>query len=148
MMKKEEYSKLVKEKSPASPVVFDCIKAFFVGGSICLLGQALTNLFIYLKVSEKDAKTLCSVSLIFIGVLLTVLGLYDKIAKHAGAGTLLPITGFANSIAAPAIEFRSEGFILGVGAKIFSIAGPVIAYGVASSVVYGLIYWLSTLFQK
>ncbi len=148
MMKKEEYSKLVKEKSPPSPVILDCVKAFLVGGLICLLGQALTNLYIYLKVPEKDAKTLCSVSLIFLGVLLTVLGLYDKIAKHAGAGTLLPITGFANSIAAPAIEFRSEGFILGVGAKIFSIAGPVIAYGVATSVIYGFVYWIYTLIAK
>lgn len=142
MMKKEEYSKLVKEKSPPSPVALDCIKAFLAGGLICTLGQALTSLFVYLKIPEKDAKTLCSVSLVFIGVLLTVLGLYDKIAKHAGAGTLLPITGFANSISAPAIEFRSEGFILGVGAKIFTIAGAVIVYGVVASVIYGFIYWL------
>ncbi len=147
MMKKEEYSKLVKEKSPNSPVVLNCIKAFLVGGLICLLGQGLTNLYIYLNVPEKDAKTLCSVSLVFLGVLLTVIGIYDNIAKHAGAGTLLPITGFANSIASAAIEFRSEGFILGVGAKIFSIAGPVIAYGTLASVIYGFVYWIYTLLQ-
>lgn len=148
MMKKEEYSKLVKEKSPSSPVVLNCLKAFLIGGFICLLGQMLTNLYIYLNIPEKDAKTLCSVSLVFLGVLLTVLGVYDNIAKHAGAGTLLPITGFANSIASAAIEFRSEGFILGVGAKIFSIAGPVIAYGTLASVIYGIIYWITTLVKK
>lgn len=148
MMKKEEYSKLVKEKSPNSPVVLNCLKAFLIGGLICLLGQGLTNLYIYLNVPEKDAKTLCSVSLVFLGVLLTVIGIYDNIAKHAGAGTLLPITGFANSIASAAIEFRSEGFILGVGAKIFSIAGPVIAYGTLASVIYGFVYWIYTLFAK
>ncbi len=147
MMKKEEYSKLVKEKSPNSPVVLNCLKAFLIGGLICLLGQGLTNLYIYLNVPEKDAKTLCSVSLVFLGVLLTVIGIYDNIAKHAGAGTLLPITGFANSIASAAIEFRSEGFILGVGAKIFSIAGPVIAYGTLASVIYGFVYWIYTLLQ-
>lgn len=142
----ENYGKLVKKVSPKSPVLTDTIKAFLVGGGICALGQGLVNLYTYLGVSEKDSKTLCSVSLVFLGVLLTVLGVYDKIAKHAGAGTLVPITGFANSIAAPAIEFKSEGYILGVGAKIFSIAGPVIAYGTVASVVYGFIYWITTLF--
>ncbi len=147
-MKKEEYSKLVKEKSPNSPVVINCMKAFLAGGLICLLGQGLTTLYKNMNIPEPDAKTLTSVSLVFLGVLLTVLGLYDRIAKHAGAGTLLPITGFANSIAAPAIEFRSEGFILGVGAKIFSIAGPVIAYGTLASVIYGFVYWIYTLLAK
>ncbi len=148
MMKKEEYSKLVKEKSPNSPVVINCLKAFLAGGLICLLGQGLTTLYKNLNIPEPDAKTLTSVSLVFFGVLLTVLGIYDRIAKHAGAGTLLPITGFANSIASPAIEFRSEGFILGVGAKIFSIAGPVIAYGTMASVIYGFVYWIYTLLAK
>ncbi|MBQ8000926.1 MAG: stage V sporulation protein AC [Ruminococcus sp.] len=148
MMKKEEYSKLVKQKSPNSPVVTNCLKAFLIGGFICLLGQILTNLYIYLNIPEKDAKTLCSVSLVFLGVFLTVVGVYDNIAKHAGAGTLLPITGFANSIASAAVEFRSEGFILGVGAKLFSIAGPVIAYGTFASVIYGFVYWIYTLFAK
>lgn len=145
-MNKKEYSKLVKEKSPGSPFFTNCLKAFLIGGAICAIGQGLMNLYLYLGIAEKDAKTLTSVSLVLLGVLLTVFGVYDKIAKHAGAGTLVPITGFANSIAAPAIEFKSEGFILGVGAKIFSIAGPVIAYGTLASVIYGFIYWITTLF--
>ncbi len=145
-MNQKEYSKLVKKKSPNSHFITDTIWAFLIGGGICLAGQGLVNLFTSLGMPEKDSKTLCSVSLVFLGVLLTVLGVYDKLAKHAGAGTLVPITGFANSIAAPAIEFKSEGFILGVGAKIFSIAGPVIVYGTLASVVYGVIYWVTTLF--
>lgn len=145
-MNQKEYSKLVKKKSPNSHFVTDSIRAFLIGGGICVIGQGLVNLFTVLNVPEKDAKSLSSISLILLGVLLTVLGVYDKLAKHAGAGTLVPITGFANSIAAPAIEFKSEGFILGVGAKIFSIAGPVIVYGTVASVVYGFIYWITTLF--
>lgn len=144
-MDKKEYAKLVKEKSPASHIFADTVKAFLFGGAICALGQGLVTLYGNMGVEEKNAKTLCSVTLITLGVLLTIFGVYDKIAKHAGAGTLVPITGFANSIAAPAIEFKSEGFILGVGAKIFTIAGPVIVYGVAASVVYGFIYWITTL---
>ena len=146
MMNKKEYSRLVKEASPNSPVVLNCLKAFLVGGAICTVGQGLTDLYMYLGLVEKNSKSLTSITLIFLGVLLTVLGVYDNIAKHAGAGTLVPITGFANSIASPAIEFKSEGFILGVGAKMFSIAGSVIVYGVSASVVYGLIYWITTLF--
>ena len=145
-LNKKEYANLVKEKSPGSPYFTNCLKAFLIGGTICAIGQGFINLYLYLGNAEKDAKTLASVSLIFLGVLLTVFGVYDKIAKHAGAGTLVPITGFANSIAAPAIEFKSEGFILGVGAKMFTIAGPVIVYGTVASVVYGIIYWISTLF--
>ncbi len=144
-MNKKEYSRLVKERSPGSRFITNSLKAFLVGGAICAAGQGLTNLYIYLGTPEKDAKTLTSVSLIFLGILLTALGVYDKIAKHAGAGTLVPITGFANSIAAPAIEFKSEGYILGVGAKLFSIAGPVIVYGTTASVIYGFIYWITTL---
>ena len=144
-MNQKEYAKLVKKKSPASSYFKDTLWAFFAGGVVCALGQGLVNLYLTLGVSEKDSKTLCSVSLIALGVLLTVFGVYDKIAKHAGAGTLVPITGFANSIAAPAIEFKTEGFILGVGAKMFTIAGPVIVYGTLASVVYGFIYWLWTL---
>lgn len=145
MISKDEYKKLTKEKSPNSNVVMNCLKAFLFGGSICLLGQGLTELYLYSGMGDKDSKTLTSVSLIFLGVLLTVFGVYDNIAKHAGAGTLVPITGFANSIAAAAIEFRVEGFVLGVGAKMFTIAGPVIVYGVSASVLYGIIYWLTTL---
>ena len=144
-MDKKEYAKLVKEKSPNSHIFADTVKAFLFGGAICSLGQVLVTLYSEAGASEKTAKTLCSVTLITLGVLLTIFGVYDKIAKHAGAGTLVPITGFANSIAAPAVEFKSEGFILGVGAKIFTIAGPVIVYGVAASVIYGFVYWLMQL---
>ena len=143
MISKEEYSKLVQEKSPKSPLVSDCVRAFLTGGAICTLGQGFIELYLYLGADEKTAGTLCSLSLIFISALLTALGVFDKIAKFAGAGTLLPITGFANSVVSPAIEFKSEGFILGVGAKMFSIAGPVIVYGTVASVVYGLIYWIT-----
>lgn len=148
MMSNKEYSRLLKEKSPKSPVLKNCIFAFLIGGFICTLGEALTSLYTYLKISEDDAKTLTSVTLVFIGVLLTVFGLYDRIAKHAGAGTLVPITGFANSVASPAIEFKSEGFVLGVGAKMFTIAGPVIVYGVTASVVYGLVYYIFSYLPK
>lgn len=147
-MSNKEYSKLLKEKSPKSPVLKNCIFAFLIGGFICTLGEALTSLYTYLKIPEDDAKTLTSVTLVFIGVLLTVFGLYDRIAKHAGAGTLVPITGFANSVASPAIEFKFEGFVLGVGANMFKIAGPVIVYGVTASVVYGLIYYIFSYLPK
>ena len=140
-MTEKQYAKLVEEFSPKSPLWKDCLWAFSVGGAICCLGQALMTLYgIWL---DKDmAATAASMTLVALSALLTGLSLYDDIAKHAGAGTLVPITGFANSIAAPAIEFRTEGFILGVGAKMFTIAGPVIVYGVSASVVYGLIYWV------
>ncbi|MDO5123047.1 MAG: stage V sporulation protein AC [Eubacteriales bacterium] len=144
MMTKQAYSKLVKEKSKGSSVVKNCIWAFLVGGLICALGEGIAQLFLYLKLEEKDARTLTSVVLVFLGVLLTALGLYEKLAKHAGAGTLVPITGFANSVASPAIEFKSEGFVLGVGAKMFTIAGPVIVYGISAGMIYGLIYWFFT----
>ena len=124
----------------------DYIKAFAVGGAICLLGQVLKTVYQNMGLDEKAAGTAVSISLVFLGVALTACRLFEKIAKFAGAGTLVPITGFANSIAAPAVEFKTEGFILGVGAKMFTIAGPVIVYGVSASVVYGLIYWITTLF--
>lgn len=146
MHTKQEYSKLVKEKSKNSNIVLNCIKAFLIGGAICTVGQALGSLYMLLGMDEKNSRTLTSVTLIFLGILLTSLHLYDNIAKHAGAGTLVPITGFANAVSSPAIEFKTEGFITGVGAKMFTIAGPVIVYGVSASVVYGLIYWITTLF--
>jgi stage V sporulation protein AC len=120
--------------------------AFLVGGLICTLGQLAINGYTALGLEKKDASTAASMTLVVLSALLTGLSLYDNIAKHAGAGTLVPITGFANSVAAPAVEFKTEGFILGVGAKMFTIAGPVIVYGVSASVVYGLIYWITTLF--
>ena len=128
--------------SPDSKTAVNCLKAFLTGGLICCIGQALTNLYLSLKLSQTDARTLTSVSLIFLGGLLTSIGIYDNIAKHAGAGTLVPITGFANSIVAPAIEFKSEGFVLGLGAKMFVIAGPVLVYGITVSVIFGILYFL------
>ena len=145
-MANEEYGKLVKELSPRSPIVKDCFNAFWIGGLICTIGQAFLNLYTYLGLDETKAGTATSMTLVAISALLTGLSLYDNIAKYAGAGTLVPITGFANAISAPAVEFKTEGFILGVGAKMFTIAGPVIVYGVSASVVYGLIYWVTTLF--
>lgn len=146
MVSKKKYDKMVKKETKNSPLLKDCIKAFLIGGAICTIGQGITNLYITLGVAEKEAKTLCSVTLVFVGVLLTSLHLYEKIAKHGGAGTLIPITGFANAVSSPAIEFKSEGFILGVGAKMFTIAGPVIVYGTSASVLYGVIYYIFTLF--
>ena len=145
-MTEKQYAKLVGEISPKSPILKNCIWAFVVGGAICTLGQAFLELYKYLGLNETDAGTACSMSLVALSALFTGLSLYDNLAKHAGAGTLVPITGFANSITAPAVEFKTEGFILGVGAKMFTIAGPVIVYGVSASVVYGLIYWITTLF--
>ena len=120
--------------------------AFVVGGLICTLGQVFMNWYQNMGLGEKDAGTAVSMTLVALSALFTGLSLYDNLAKHAGAGTLVPITGFANSIAAPAVEFKTEGFILGVGAKMFTIAGPVIVYGVSASVVYGIVYWVMTLF--
>jgi len=145
-MTEKEYAKLVQEMAPKSPVFKDCILAFLVGGLICTIGQVFLNAYTALGLEKTDAGTATSMSLVFLSALLTGLSLYDNIAKHAGAGTLVPITGFANAVAAPAVEFKTEGFILGVGAKMFTIAGPVIVYGVSASVVYGLIYWITTLF--
>ena len=144
MMTKKDYSELVKQRSRNSNLWLDCLKAFLIGGAICTIGQGILELFLVLDLSEKDAKTLTSVSLIFIGVLLTALHQYEKLAKHGGAGTLVPITGFANAMSSPAIEFKAEGLITGLAAKMFIIAGPVLVYGTAAAVIYGLIYWLTT----
>ena len=141
-MTEREYGKLVQEMAPKSPILKDCAIAFLVGGLICTLGQLAMNGYMALGLEKQDASTAVSMSLVALSALLTGLSLYDNIAKFAGAGTLVPITGFANSIAAPAIEFKTEGFVLGLGAKMFTIAGPVIVYGVSASVVYGLIYWI------
>ena len=146
MVSPKEYDKIVQKNSPKSKIVKNCLKAFFIGGTICTIGQGLFALYQSFGLDEKMSKTLVSVSLIFLGILFTALGLYDKIAKHGGAGTLVPITGFANAVSSPAIEFKSEGYIAGLGAKLFIIAGPVIVYGVSASIVYGVIYWITTLF--
>ena len=145
-MTEKEYGRLVQARMPRSPMWRDCLNAFWIGGLICALGQAFVNLYVALGVEKQEASTFCSMSLVVLSALLTGLSVYDDIARVAGAGTLVPITGFANSITAPAVEFKTEGFILGVGAKMFTIAGPVIVYGVSASVVYGLIYWITTLF--
>jgi len=145
-MTEKEYGKLIKNMAPKSPIVKDCRNAFLIGGLICCIGQLFMNGYAALGLDKTDASTATCVTLITLSALLTGLSLYDDIAKHAGAGTLVPITGFANAIAAPAVEFKTEGFILGVGAKIFQIAGPVIVYGTIASVVYGIIYWVTTLF--
>ena len=146
MISSKEYNKIVTKNSPKSKLFVNCIKAFLIGGAICTIGQGFTDLYAMLGAAEKDSKTLCSVTLIFIGILLTAIGVYDKIAKHGGAGTLVPITGFANAVSSPAIEFKSEGYIAGLGAKLFIIAGPVIVYGVSASIIYGYVLWILSLF--
>ena len=143
-MTQRQYEKLVQEMMPKSPIVKDCVNAFWIGGLICTLGQAFINLYTWLGLEKTDASTAGSMSLVALSALLTGLSLYDNIAKFAGAGTLVPITGFANSITAPAVEFKTENWVNGVGSKMFIIAGPVIVYGVAASVVYGFVYWLTT----
>ena len=145
-MTEREYGKLVQEMSPNSPMWKDCLNAFWIGGLICTLGQVLVNWYGNWGLSKTDAGTAASMTLVALSALLTGLSLYDNIAKYGGAGTLVPITGFANAIAAPAVEFKTEGFILGVGAKMFTIAGPVIVDGVSAGVVYALICWITTLF--
>lgn len=141
-MTEKQYDALVSSMAPKSPMWRDCLGAFVIGGLICALGQLAVNGYLALGLSKQNASAAGSMSLVALSALLTGLSVYDDIAKVAGAGTLVPITGFANSITAPAVEFKTEGFILGVGAKMFTIAGPVIVYGTAASVVYGLIYWL------
>ena len=141
-----DYRKYVKNRAEKSNIVLDCIWAFVVGGAICCFGQWLRQLYSTLNVSEENVKTLVPVTLIFIAVLITGMGVFDRIAKHAGAGTLVPITGFANAVASPAIDNKSEGYVSGVGSKMFVVAGPVIVYGTATSVVCGaveeLIKWI------
>ena len=145
-MTEKEYGKLVQDMMPKSPIWKDCLGAFVIGGLICTLGQFFLNCYGNWGLDETNAGTAASMTLVALSALLTGLSLYDNIAKFAGAGTLVPITGFANSIAAPAVEFKTEGFVLGVGAKMFTIAGPVIVYGTAAGVLYGVIYWIVTLF--
>ena len=143
-MTEKQYGALVARMAPKSPMWRDCLNAFWIGGLICVVGQIFMNCYGAWGLEKQDAGTAASMTLVALSALLTGLSVYDDIAKHAGAGTLVPITGFANAIAAPAVEFKTEGFVLGVGAKMFTIAGPVIVYGLAASVVYGFIYWLYT----
>lgn len=144
-MTEKQYGALVARMAPKSPMWRDCLNAFWIGGLICVVGQIFMNCYGALGLEKQDAGTAASMTLVALSALLTGLSVYDDIAKHAGAGTLVPITGFANAIAAPAVEFKTEGFVLGVGAKMFTIAGPVIVYGLAASVVYGFIFWLYTI---
>ena len=140
-MKQKEYQDLTDKVSKNSNFIKDCICAFLVGGGICVIGQLLLNLYLMLGVYEKDAYTLVSVSLVLLSALLTGFGVYDRIARIGGAGTLVPITGFANAVVSPAMEFKAEGLILGLAPKMFIIAGPVIVYGTVASAVVGVIYW-------
>ncbi len=139
---KNEYGKLVEKASPPSPKLKNCICAFLVGGSICTLGQLFFEFLKRNGIEEKQSYAIVSITIIALTAIFTGLGLFDKLAKHAGAGTLVPVTGFANSVASPAIEFKSEGFVLGMAAKMFIISGPVIVYGTVASVIYGIIYWV------
>ena len=145
-MTEKQYQKLAARAAPKSPVIRDCLCAFAIGGLICTLGQLAINGYLALGLAKQDASTAASMSLVALSALLTGLSWYDDIARFAGAGTLVPITGFANAIAASAVEYKTEGFILGVGAKMFTIAGPVIVYGLSAGVIYGIIYWITTLF--
>ncbi len=138
----KQYDEMVKKASPNSPIVLDCIKAFLIGGAICCFGQLLFYIFRKSGMSLDESRSLVSIALIIITAILTGIGVFDKIAKHAGAGTIVPITGFANSVVSPAMEFKSEGFIMGTGASIFKVAGPVILYGTTAASVYGLIYFI------
>ena len=145
-LSKEEYARRADQLAPKSPSWRTVPLAVLVGGSLCALGQVLRTLYENAGLDKQDAGTAVSITLIGLGVLLTCLGWFEKIAKFAGAGTLVPITGFANSVAAPALEFKTEGFVLGTCVKMFTIAGPVLTFGISASVVYGLIYWITTLF--
>lgn len=146
MQNADEYKKITQLHTPKSKLLKNSLKAFFFGGFICLLGELLATLFLYLGLNEKTSYTLVTVSLIFISALLTGLGVFDRIARHAGAGTLVPVTGFANAVVSPAIDTKAEGLILGVGAKIFTVAGPVILFSVLAGTLLGIIYYAVSLF--
>lgn len=141
-MTPKEYDALVRQLSPKSPIWKDTALAFLVGGGICVIGQLILSGWSELGLAKDDAATATSVTLVFLSVLATALGLYHRLARYAGAGTLVPITGFANAVASPAIDFRAEGLITGTAVKMFTVAGPVIVFGTAASAVYGLVLWL------
>lgn len=141
-VQKAAYLAYVEKNAKKSPLVLDCLKAFLVGGSICLVGQLLKNLYTEIGLSEENVKALVPSSIVFLTAILTALGWFDQLAKFGGAGTLVPISGFANAVVAPAIDNKAEGWVLGLGAKIFIIAGPVILYGTLASTVYGVIYYV------
>ena len=141
-MNREDYKQYAKAHAPKSPIVKNCVKAFLFGGAICALSQGIRELYMWIwGFAETDASALASATIAAIAILLTAFGVFDNIAKHAGAGTLVPITGFANAVASPAIDAKSEGMVLGVGAKVFTVAGPVLLYGTVAGVIYGIIYY-------
>ena len=141
-VQKAAYLAYVEKRAKKSPLVKDCIKAFLVGGSICVIGQLLKNLYTTIGLSEETVKALVPSSIVLATAIVTAIGWFDKLAKFGGAGTLVPISGFANAVVAPAIDNKAEGWVLGLGAKIFIIAGPVILYGTLASVLYGVVYWV------
>lgn len=140
-MDNKQYNTYLQRKTPNSPIVKDCFCAFLIGGGICCIGQGIGDL-LNIWLHQEEVKLWLPICMVFLGALFTALGIYDKLAKYAGGGTIIPITGFSNSITSAAMEFKQEGWILGLGAKIFTIAGPVIAYGILASVTYGIIYWI------
>ena len=141
-MSNKDYDKFVQARAAKSPLIKDCLLAFVIGGGICVLGQAIMDGFTALGLEKTDAGTATSISLIALSALLTGLNLYNKLGRFGGAGTLVPITGFANAVVSPAIDFKTEGYITGMAAKMFTVAGPVIVFGVAASVIYGIILML------
>lgn len=142
---KQQYDKMTKKASPPSPAFKNCLNAFWIGGLVCSTGEGFKLLYQYLEFSEDETKAAVSVTLIVITAILTGIGIFDKIAKVAGAGTIVPITGFANSVVSPAMEFKTEGSILGTAANIFKLSGPVILYSTLAAFVYGIIYWITTI---
>ena len=139
---KKTYTQYIDNKAPKSPIIKNTVKAFLIGGFICTIGEILSHMYKNFGLPQADASTAVSATMIFLGALLTGLNIYDKIAKHAGAGTIVPITGFANAIVSAALEFKSEGFVMGMSAMMFKIAGPVLVFGISSSIIYGLILCL------
>jgi len=138
----QEYNQMTKYASPPSKVLKNCLFAFLVGGLICVIGQVLADLFYLANLSKEDSALASTITLVALSAITTALKIYDNLAKYGGAGTLVPITGFANAIVSPAMEFKGEGYIIGIGGKLFTIAGPVLVYGIAASLLYGLILWI------
>ncbi len=141
-MTNKQYNKYVEKRAERSPCLLNCIKAFITGGIICLIGEFAKNAYIHFGANEENALIFASLTIILLSGLLTGIGVFDKIAKFGGGGALVPISGFANSVASPAIEAKTEGYITGVAAKMFTIAGPVIVYGTVASIIYGFIYFI------
>lgn len=142
-MNKTEYNSLVKKESPGSKWYINIPKAFIFGGTICCIGELVRQFYLSMELSDLVAGSFTSITMIFLGALLTGIGVYDKLGKHGGAGTAVPITGFANSIVSPAMEFKTDGFVMGVGAKMFTVAGPVIVYGTICSVIVGILHYIN-----